>query len=43
MVMGTSSIIQNAWVEQNPHNARFFIQMLQTLLGDEQQLSRYTQ
>ena len=38
MVMGTSSIIQNAWVEQNPHNVRFFIQMLQTLLGEEQQL-----
>ena len=41
MVMGTSSIIQNAWVEQNPHNARFFIQMLQTLLGDEQQFQIY--
>ena len=34
MVMGTSSLIQNIWVEQNPNNARFFIQMLQTLLGD---------
>lgn len=35
MVMGTSSIIQNASVEQNPHNAAFFIQMVQHLLTDE--------
>tara|TARA_B100001093_G_scaffold514188_1_gene587677 strand:- start:71 stop:1528 length:1458 start_codon:yes stop_codon:yes gene_type:complete len=34
MVMGTSSLIQNSWVEQNPHNARVFIQMLQNLLRD---------
>ena len=34
MVMGTSSLIQNSWVEQNPHNAQFFIQMLQNLLRD---------
>ena len=34
MIMGTSSLIQNAWVEQNPNNARFFIQMLRTLFAD---------
>lgn len=38
MIMGTSSIIQNIWVEQNPNNARFFIQMLQNLLGDKRPL-----
>ncbi len=39
MVMGTSSIIQNAWIEQNQHNAQFFIQMLQHLLADDRPTS----
>jgi hypothetical protein len=39
MVMGTSSIIQNAWVEQNQHNAQFFIQMIQHLLADDRPAS----
>ena len=39
MVMGTSSIIQNAWVEQNQHNAQFFIQLIQHLLADDRPTS----
>ena len=39
MVMGTSSIIQNTWVEQNPNNAAFFVQMIQHLLADERPTS----
>ena len=33
MVFGTSSLVQNIMVQQNPYNARFFIQMIDHLEG----------
>ena len=35
IVLGTSSLLHNKWIQQNPYNAQFFMDMVKHLLQEE--------